>query len=119
MAAQAGSVQAPQNYFGGNITNIGGMSMTPGSGGSAGFSGMTGNVHVQTNIDNTKVINSSSNVSVNTTINGSNVAYGLDGANALNVINNNSSYDASVSAMFTGTAENLENEALAVATAMQ
>ena len=79
---------------------------------------MTGNINVQTNIDNTKVIDSSSNVSVNETINGSNVAYGLNGADALTVINNNTAYDASVSGMFTGTAENLENEALTVAQAM-
>jgi hypothetical protein len=115
-AAQGANLYAPSGI--GNIANNASMNFAPGGGGSASFSGMTGNVNVQTNIDNTKVINSSSNVSVNETINGSNVAYGLDGANALNVINNNSSYDASVSAMFTGTAENLENEALAVALSM-
>lgn len=116
-ASQGADLYAPSGI--GNITNNASMNFAPGGGGSAGFSGMTGNVNVQTNIDNSKVINASSNVSVNKTINGSNVAYGLDGVNALTVINNNSSYDASVSAMFTGTAENLENEALAVAQAMQ
>ncbi len=140
-AASAGQfVQAAQAYYGagpstnaaasqganlygpagiGNITNNASMNFAPGNGGSTSFSGMTGNVNVQTNIDNTRVINSSSNVSVNETINGSNVAYGLNGADALTVINNNSSYDAGVSAMFVGTAENLENEALAVAQAMR
>jgi hypothetical protein len=115
-ASQGADLYAPSGI--GNITNNASMNFTPGGGGSTSFSGMTGNVNVQTNIDNSKVINSTSNVSVNETINGSNVAYGLDGANALTVINNNSSYDADVSGMFTGTAENLENEALAVAQAM-
>ena len=115
-ASQGANLYAPSGI--GNITNNASMSYAPGSGGSTSFSGMTGNINVQTNIDNTKVIDSSSNVSVNETINGSNVAYGLDGANSLTVINNNTAYDASVSGMFTGTAENLENEALSVAQSM-
>ena len=115
-ASQGANLYAPSGI--GNITNNTSMNYAPGSGGSTSFSGMTGNINVQTNIDNTKVIDSSSNVSVNETINGSNVAYGLNGADALTVINNNTAYDASVSGMFTGTAENLENEALTVAQAM-
>jgi hypothetical protein len=136
MAAGYG-VQAPQTYYGatsstnaaaganlygpagaGNMINNASTNFAPGGGGSTSFSGMTGNVSVQTNINNTKVIDSSSNVSVNETINGSNVAYGLNGGDALNVITNNSSYDASVGAMFTDTANQLESDALAVAQAM-
>lgn len=138
-AALAGPVQSAQTYYGagssigaaasqganlyapggiGNITNNVQMNYAPGAGGSAGFSGMTGNVNVQTNIDNTKVINSSSNVSVNTTINGSNVAYGLDGANALDVITNANSDAAAVHAQYTNQANDIESEALAVAQAM-
>jgi hypothetical protein len=102
----------------GNIMSNATTNFAPGNGGSTSFSGMTGNVHVQTNINNTKVINSSSNVSVTQTINGSNVAYGLDGAQALNVIDSNSAEDAGISAMYTGNALNMESEALAVAQSM-
>jgi hypothetical protein len=138
-AASAGHVQSGQSYYGagpsigaaasqganiyapsgiGNITNNTQMNFAPGGGGSTGFSGMTGNVNVQTNIDNTKVINSSSNVSVTQTINGSNVAYGLNGADALDVINNATSDAASVHAQYVGTASQIESEALSVAQSM-
>jgi hypothetical protein len=137
--ASAGHVQPAQNYYGagpsigaaasqstniyapggiGNITNNTQMNYAPGGGGSTSFSGMTGNVNVQTNIDNTKLIDSSSNVSVNETINGSNVAYGLDGANALDVINTANSDDAGVHAQFAGPASDIESEALSVAQSM-
>jgi hypothetical protein len=138
-AAFAGHVQSPQNYYGsgstvsaaasagtnlyapsgiGNITGNTQMNYAPGSGGSTSFSGLTGGVNVQTNIDNSKQIDSSSNINVTETINGEAVAYGLNGATALSDINNNMSYDASVSAQYTGSAENLESDALAVAQEM-
>ena len=133
--AFAGSVQGAQTYYGaasqganlyapmgiGNITNNTQMNYAPGNGGSMGFSGMSGmggNVNVQTNIDNTKVINSTNNISVTQTINGSNVAYGLDGANALDVINTANSDGAAVHAQFAGPASDIESEALAVAQSM-
>jgi hypothetical protein len=137
--ASAGHVQSAQSYYGagpsisaaasqganiyapsgiGNITNNAAMNFAPGGGGGASFSGMTGNINVQTNINNTKVINSSSNVSVNETINGSNVAYGLNGADALDVINNANSEGAAVHEQFAGPASEIESEALAVAQSM-
>ena len=131
--AFAGSVQGAQTYYGasqganlyapmgiGNITNTQ-MNYAPGNGGSIGFSGMSGmggNVNVQTNIDNTKVINSTNNISVTQTINGSNVAYGLDGANALDVINTANSDGAAAHAQLAGPASDIESEALAVAQSM-
>jgi hypothetical protein len=60
---------------------------------------------VQTNIDNSRSIDSSSNISVNTTINGSNIGYGLDGANVLNVIDATTSADASVKASIAANAD--------------
>jgi hypothetical protein len=115
-ASQGANIYAPGGI--GNITNNTQMNYTPGAGGSTSFSGLTGGVNVQTNIDNTKVINSSSNVSANETINGSNVAYGLDGANALNVITNATRDAASVHAQYTDTANEIESEALYVAQSM-
>lgn len=40
-----------------------------------------GSVNVQTNIDNSKTIDSSNNISLNESLNGSNIAYGGTGAN--------------------------------------
>jgi hypothetical protein len=135
-AASAGSVQSAQIYYGsgvsagspspslyaptgvGNLNNNVQTNYAPGNGGSQNFSGMTGGVNVQTNINNTKVINSSSNVSVNETINGSSVAYGLDGANALNVIDNANSEGANMHAQYTDQASQMESEALYVAQSM-
>jgi hypothetical protein len=138
-AASAGHVQSAQSYYGagpsigtaasqganlyapggiGNLTSNTQMNYNPGAGGSAGFSGLTGGVNVQTNIDNSKQINSTSNVSVNETINGSNVAYGLNGADALNVINNANSDAANAHAQIADPAGQLESEALAVAQSM-
>jgi hypothetical protein len=120
-ANAAGFSQGAQAYgpaSPGNIMNNISQNFAPGGGGGASFSGLTGNVRVQTNINNTRVIDSSSNINVNQTINGSNVAYGLNGAEALNVIDNTSADDASVSAIYTGTAMDLESQALAVAQAM-
>jgi hypothetical protein len=48
------------------------------------------NVNVQVNIDTTKVIDSSRNVSINKTFNGVNVGYGMGGASVLGVINQRS-----------------------------
>lgn len=53
-----------------------------------GFSGS--GVNVQVNIDNSKVIDSSRNVSINKTFNGVNVGYGLGGASVLGIINQRS-----------------------------
>jgi hypothetical protein len=119
-AAGAGySVQTPQSYYGagsgnagvpqganiyapvgvGNMVSNPSMSFAISGGNAVNLSGVgSGNINVQTNIDNTKTIDSSSNISVNETINGSNVAYGLDGANTLNVIDNAMSSDANVEA---------------------
>ena len=111
MAQAAGhGVQAPQAYFGtgasansyapagiGNLVDNSSMTFAPGAGGSANLSGtMTGSINVQTNIDNSKSIDSSSNISVTKTINGANVGYGLDGGNVLNVIDQNASDAASI-----------------------
>jgi hypothetical protein len=118
-AASAGhSVQTPQTYYGvtasanfaapqsaniyapagaGNM--IGNSSANLASGSSdVNLSGLTGGVNVQTNIDNSKSIDSSSNISVNETINGASVAYGLDGANVLNVIDQTNSAGANAQA---------------------
>ena len=81
----------------GNLVDNSAMTFAPGAGGSANLSGtMTGSINVQTNIDNSKSIDSSSNISVTETINGANIGYGLDGANVLNVIDQNASDAASI-----------------------
>jgi hypothetical protein len=122
LAANAAGFSQGTHAYGpaspGNIMNNTSPNFAPGGGGGGSFSGLTGNVSVQTNINNTRVIDSSSNINVNQTINGSNVAYGLNGAEALNVIDNTNAEDASVSAVYTGTAMDLESQALAVAQAM-
>jgi hypothetical protein len=62
-------------------------------------------INVQTNIDNSRTIDASSNIVVNDTVNGSNVTYGGNGAslswpqeNALGVINGMAQFNAGVSA---------------------
>jgi hypothetical protein len=62
-------------------------------------------VNVQTNIDNSKTIDSSSNINLNETLNGSNIAYGGIGANvygfqsnALGVIDGVANYNAGITA---------------------
>jgi hypothetical protein len=60
-------------------------------------------LNVQTNIDNTKTIDSSSDITVTDTVNGSNVAYGGNGANlpqtnVLGVIDSVANFNASISA---------------------
>jgi hypothetical protein len=62
-------------------------------------------IAVQTNIDNSRTIDASSNINVTDTVNGSNVSYGGNGAsinwpqaNALAVIDGVASFDAGISA---------------------
>ena len=112
----AGSVQAPQNYYGGggggaisqspslyapvgvgNMINNSPMNFAPNGSSNVNISGSTGTINVQTNIDNSKTIDSSSNISVTETINGSYIGYGLGGSGVLNVIDQTASTDASVS----------------------
>jgi hypothetical protein len=119
-AADAGrSAQGPQIYSNagvpqsanmytagvGSMVNNSSMNMAPGAVSSVNLSGVTGNLNVQTNIDNSRSIDSSSNISVNTTINGSNIGYGLDGANVLNVIDAATSADATVKANIAANAD--------------
>lgn len=62
-------------------------------------------INVQTNVDNTRTIDASSNINVTDTVNGSNVSYGGNGAsinwpqaNALAVIDGVASFNAGISA---------------------
>ena len=89
----------------GNMFNNSSMNIAPGAVSPVNLSGSLGNINVQTNIDNSRSIDSSSNISVNTTINGSNIGYGLDGANVLNVIDATTSADASVKASIAANAD--------------
>jgi hypothetical protein len=136
-AAAAGrSVQEPQAYYGagtstnaaapegantyapvgvGNMIDNSSMNLAPSGGSNVSLSGSTGTINVQTNIDNSKSIDSSSNISVNETINGSNVGYGLDGSNVLNVIDDTNSADANVSASVKANAASAMAEALLAA----
>jgi hypothetical protein len=82
-------------------------------------------ISLQSNIDSSRYINSSSNVTVNDTVNGSNVSYGGNGAslnwpqsNALNVIDGMASYNSGVSAN-SGPNMTAVNDALDVASFLQ
>jgi hypothetical protein len=74
--------------------------------------GNTGNVSVQTNIDDSKSVSASSNLNVTETINGSNIAYGLNGANVLNVIDSSGSNVPSTAGPDATAIDNVVNEAL-------
>ena len=81
----------------GSIDNLGaggvGASQSP-YGSVASANGVT----VTTNIDNSRQIDSSSTISVTQTVNGENVAYGLNGAMALDDIDAASANAAAISA---------------------
>ena len=84
-----------------------------------------GSVNVQTNIDNSKTIDSSNNISLNESLNGSNIAYGGTGANvygfqsnALGVINGVANYNAGITAN-SGPNYTAVNDALDSATFLQ
>ena len=71
----------------------------------APVSASANNVNVQTNIDNSKTIDASSNINVTDTVNGANVAYGGTGvsvygfqSNALGVIDGVANFNAGISA---------------------
>jgi hypothetical protein len=74
--------------------------------------GNTGDISVQTNIDDSKSVSAASNLSVTETINGTNIAYGLNGANVLNVIDNSAANVPSTVGPDVSAIDNVVNEAL-------
>ena len=83
----------------------------------AGSIGNGNNIDAQTNIQVNKTVDTTSNIDVTETINGSNVAYGFSGANALNVIDSADAATANNNAERESYAAALEADALEVAQA--
>jgi hypothetical protein len=114
-AGQVGTVNtglgsaAPQNlnvYGAGNgLQSATDNAINLAVGSVAPVSASANNVNVQTNIDNSKTIDASSNINVTDTVNGANVAYGGTGvsvygfqSNALGVIDGVANFNTGVSA---------------------
>ena len=82
-----------------------------------GFSGGSG-ANVQVNIDTTKTIDASSNISINKTFNGVNVGYGLGGASVLGAINQSTANAQALSNQRSATAQQIANQASYIAQAV-
>jgi hypothetical protein len=70
------------------------------------------NINAQSNVAITTTINGSSNIDVSQTINGSDVAYGMNGANALNLIDNASDFASGVGGNSAAVASSLADTVL-------
>jgi hypothetical protein len=73
---------------------------------------------VQVNIDTTKTIDASSNVSITKTFNGVNVGYGLGGASVLGIISQRSANAQALSDQRSAAAQQLAGQASTIAQAV-
>ena len=96
---------APQALAGGVGSNdVSGVGYTGGN-----------NVNVQVNVDTTKNIDASHNVSINKTFNGVDVGYGLGGASVLGAINQSTANAQALSSQRSTAAQQIASQASYIA----
>lgn len=112
-AALMAALSAPALADGVGGSDVSGAGM---DGSGVGYTG-SNTINVQTNIDTTKVIDSSSNIVVNKVFNGVNVGYGLGGASVLGVINQRSADAQAVMDQRQSAAQQVQSQASYIAQA--